>query len=431
MQLLNTLAKSKLCISLLGLAFISAGCSRGVAQPRITLTFWKTFEDSGALQPLIQDYERLHPNVTIQYTKKNINNYEADLLDALASDAGPDIFSINNTWLPKYLNKIAPDSKAFTYKDYKDTFVDAVVADFTQNNKIYGTALAVDSLGLYYNKDLLGTAGIATPPKTWEELQRDVRKLKRQDQTGYFAVSGAALGTAKNINRPVDILQLFMLQKGLQPWSADGLSPRFTQSIQNGSNVSRPGVEGLAFYTSFADPDSQNYNWNSRSDYSIDAFANGRAAFLFSYPYTRQTLLQKSPNLNFDVAGVPQPNLDDPSVNFANYWGEVVNKKSKNQNWAWDFLKFITSKKSLDTYYTKHKQASSRKDSIELQIQDPEIGVFAHANLTAKTFYKPDQAQMDTIFTNLIDAVILNGVKPEEALSQAQNQAATLTRNFN
>ena len=31
----------------------------------------------------------------------------------------------------------------------------------------------------------------------------------------------------------------------------------------------------------------------------------------------------KNPNLNFDVTGVPQPNLDDPSVNFANYWGKL------------------------------------------------------------------------------------------------------------
>ncbi|MEO0206743.1 MAG: hypothetical protein ABIL22_08750 [candidate division WOR-3 bacterium] len=139
-------------------------------------------------------------------------------------------------------------------------------------------------------------------------------------------------------------------------------------------------------------------------------------------------ILQKNPNLNFDVAPVPQPNLDDPEVNFANYWGEVVSKQSKNQLWAWDFLKFISSKEALDIYYAKNKQPSSRKDLIQLQIQDPEIGVFAHANLTAKSFYKPDQQKMDDIFGRMIDNVILNGVSVQEALSQAQAQAATLPR---
>src|SRR5207253_1111406 len=101
-------------------------------------------------------YQALHPNVQIQYTEQDIASYESDLIDALASGQGPDIFSINNSWLPKYIDKIAaaPD-KTFTYKDYRDTFVDTAVQDFTKDNKIYGTALSVDSLALYYNKDIL------------------------------------------------------------------------------------------------------------------------------------------------------------------------------------------------------------------------------------------------------------------------------------
>lgn len=88
----------------------------------------------------------------------------------------------------------------------------------------------------------------------------------------------------------------------------------------------------------------------------------------------------------------------------------------------------MTGKDSLDKYYAKHKLPSGRKDLIALQIQDPDIGVFANANLTAKTFYKPDQAKLDNIFGKMIDNVILNGIKPEQALAQAAQEAATLTQ---
>lgn len=415
------------------LALLSAGCGGGGGGTgggggNVVLNFWKPFEDSQNIQPLITAYQQAHPNVQIVYTKKNIENYEADLIDALASGTGPDIFSINNAWLPKYTDKLTPaPDKTFIIKDYKDAFVDVAVKDFTKNNKIYAVPLSVDSLALYYNKDLLGSAGIATPPKTWAELASQVQKIKRSDGRGYFTRSGAALGTNTNINRAVDIVYLFMLQQGARPYNEEGANPTFDQDLLINGNSINPGQQALSFYTSFANPSSANYNWNLRSDYSVDAFANGRAAFLFSYSYMRQTILSKAPNLNFDVAMVPQPNLDNPLVNFSNYWGEGVSKQSKNAVWAWDFLKFISSKESLDKYYAQNKLPSSRKDLIQLQIQDADIGVFANANLTAKSFYRPDQTKLDNIFGKAIDNVILNGLTPAEALNQASQQASTIT----
>ncbi len=421
--------KSKFLLAIVGITLLAAGCGGGTAARQnkpITLTFWDPFMDTQSLQPLLDAYRQQHPNVTIVYTKKDINTYNQDLLNALAAGTGPDIFSINNAWLPQYMDKAttAPAS-VFTYTDFKNAFVDTVVNDFTVNQKIYGVAMSVDSLALYYNKDLLGSAGIATPPKTWAELSADVQKLKRKNTQGYFTVSGAALGTNANINRAVDILYLMMLQQGTVPASGDG-RPTFADTVQQNGNLVSPGVNALSFYTSFANPASPNYNWNMNSDYSTDAFANGRAAFLYSYSYTRQTIDQKSPNLNYDVAPVPQPNLDQPAVNFSNYWGQVVSKQSQNPAAAWDFLKFLTSKDSLDKYYAQNKVPSSRRDLIELQIPDPDIGVFANANLTAKSFYRSDQASVDDIFGRAIDNVILRGLSPQDALSQAEQQVGAL-----
>ncbi len=430
--------KQKISKKILGLvlaiSLLSAGCfggGGGSSTPgRVTLKIWDPFEDSQNLQALISEYQQAHPNVQIVYTKKDITTYSQDLIQSLASGTGPDIYSINNSWLPTYVDKLVPvaTTSKFTFKAYKDAFVDVAVNDFTIDQKIYAVPLYVDSLALYYNKDVLGTAGIAVPPKTWQELEQQVQKIKRADQTGYFTLSGVAAGTSLNINRAVDILYLMMLQKGTVPYSVSGGRPSFAQSVQKNGNYTTPGLEGLSFYTSFANPSSVNYNWNSRSDYSVDAFINGRAAFLYSYSYMADTIRNKNPNLNFDVAGVPQTNLNDPSVNFANYWGLGVSRQAKSPNTAWDFLEFLTSKESLDKYYAKNKKPSSRKDLISLQIQDPEIGVFANANLTAKSFYKPDQEKMDGIFAKLIDNVILKGVKPEDALRQAEQEAQTLVR---
>lgn len=422
---------ASMALAVFSIVLLSAGCGGGgnTKAEKITLTIWKPFVESDKMNTIISAYRKQKPNVTIEYTKLNIENYEEDLINALASGNGPDIFSINNSWLPQYLDKVEPaPEKLYSLKEYRDAFVDVVSNDFVRDNKIYGTALWVDSLGLYYNKDLLGTAGIATPPKTWDELARDARLITSQNEEGYFDRSGIAIGTSSNVNRSVDIVYLMMLQAGVIPWSDDGRSPRFAGSIQRGGQSFNPGAEALEFYTSFANPSTANYNWNLESDYSVDAFANGRAGFLYGYSYTRSQIDSKNPNLNYDVAPVPQYDPGQPNVNFASYFGEVVSKQSKHKEAAWDFLKFATSKKTLDAYYAKDKQPSSRRDLIELQTQDLEIGVFAHANLTAKSFFKYNEPKFDAIFESLIDNILLGGQSITSALSKAQSQANNLVQ---
>ncbi len=415
---------------IVGLVFMSFGCGGGGGNAqKVTIKIWKPFVDTDKMQPIITAFQQKYPNVTIEYTKKNIENYESDLLDALAARRGPDIYSINNTWLPRYIDKSSPaPDKLYTIKEYKDTYVDVLANDLIKDNKIYGTALWVDSLGLYYNKDLLGTAGIATPAKTWLELAQHVRRITRQGATGYFDRSGVAIGTNKNVNRGVDIVYLLMLQAGVVPWSADGSIPQFANPVTRAGNSVNPGIEAVNFYTSFSNPNTENYTWNENSDYSVDAFANGRAAYLYGYSYTRGQINSKAPNLNYDVTGVPQYNLSNPSVNYANYFAEVVSNQSEVKDWAWNFLKFATSKEVLDKYYNTDKEPSSRRDLIELQSQDTEIGVFAHANLTAKSFYKADEIKFDGIIAEMIDNIVLKGQPVDQALSQAQSKATTLTR---
>ena len=412
----------------LPLIAVSCGGGGGAQSGPVVIKIWKPFVDTDKMQSIISAYQAKHSNVTIEYTKKNIENYETDLLNALAAGNGPDIYSLNNTWIPRYMDKIVPaPDKAFIVADYKKAFVDAMSSDLIKDNKIYGTAMWVDSLGLYYNKDIMGTSGIATPPKTWEDLASDTRLITRQDANNYFSRSGVAMGTNKNVNRGVDIVYLLMLQAGVIPWSSDGRAPEFANTVYRGSASVNPGQEAVEFYTSFSNPSSANYTWNEESDYSIDAFANGRAAYLYGYSYTRDLIDSKAPNLNYDVAPVPQYNLENTTVNYSSYFAEVVSKQSKVSDWAWDFLKFATSKESLEMYYKNDKQPSSRRDLIEKQTSDPEMGVFAHANLTGKTFYKADEAKFDAIMADMIDNIVLRAQPVDQALNRAQSQASTLS----
>ena len=288
--------------------------------------------------------------------------------------------------------------------------------------------LTVDSLALYYNKDILGAAGIATPPKTWTELQADVKLVTRANGGGSFIRSGVAMGTSSNIDRAVDILYLLLLQNNPSYYTSDLSRSTLDQAIQGLTGTVYPAVNALNFYTSFSNPASNYYTWNQNSNYSIDAFANGQLAFLYGYSFTRATILQKSPNLNFDAAPVPQVNSSQNPVNYANYWAYGVSKQSANVGQSWDFVKSMATNVSLTAYYKQNPKPSSRRDIIASQISDPVLGTFALANLTAKSFYKKDADKIDGIITKMIDDVVLRGSTVSNSISSAA-QAINILNN--
>ncbi len=415
-----------LLLILAGVLFFSSGTSpKSGNNGRVTLIWWKTFEDSENVQDLINDYQKIHKNVTINFVKKDVTTYEQDLVNAIAAGTGPDIFTIHNDWLAKHSDKMFPiPDTLMSLRTYQQTFVDVATSDFVNNNKIYAIPVSVDVLGLYYNKDLLNSAGIAQPPTTWPELVSDVQKITKVSNPGKFARSGVALGTSNNVNRAVDIISLLMLQNGTKFYSNDLNTAVFDQT-QNDPTTNQsfnPGSTALTFYTQFTDPAKTSYTWNSKSDASIDAFTQGKVAMILNYAYTAPVISSKAPNLNWGVAAAPQISEQTTKVNFANYWGEAVSKSSKSPAAAWDFLNFISSKPELTKYYAKHKLVASRKDMLPDQASDTQIGSFAESALTARSVYKKDANLFEGVFTKMIDDVVLHNFSPDDALRNAVQQ---------
>ena len=411
-----------LLIVLVAVLFLSPK-KQTTPQGEVTLTWWKTFETSENIQPLIDDYQAAHPNVTINYVKKDVGTYSQDLLNAYASGNAPDILSIHNDWLPGQIDKLAPEpANMMNVRQYNSTFADVASTDFIKNDKIYAVPMNIDLLALYYNKDLLNSSGIVTPPATWKDVVSDVQKITKLNKPSGFLHSGIAFGVADNVNRAVDILTLLMLQNGTQFYTTDQTQATFDQPQSDGANTYNPGSTALEYFTQFANPAKTVYTWNAKSDNSVDSFTQGKVAMMLSYYYMRPQVVDKAPTLNWDVAAVPQISETAVKVNFANYWGEAVNKNSKNAAVAWDFLNFITSNVELTKYYNQHKLVASRKDMLSTQVSDPVVGVYAENALSAKSVYKKDPDGYESVFTQMIDDVSLKGLTPDQAISNAAQQ---------
>lgn len=388
------------------------------------LTFWGTFDDASLYRDIIDSYEKQHPLVQITYRQIPFEDYERTLVSAFAAGNGPDIWLMHNTWLPKHLDKISPlpqtgKTPLFTFKQFQEQFVDVAVSDLTRNQQIYALPTYANTLQLYYNKDTFNTAGISAPPKTWEEFVRDVKILTARDDKNNITKSAAAIGTARNINRSTDLLSLLMLQSGVRMTSADNTQATFSRSVE-GLNV---GELALQFYTDFANqakPDR--YTWNDLQNYSIDAFSTGKTPMMFNYSHHIQTLRAKAPRLNFGVAPIPQPEKASVAVNFANYWAPTVSKQSKNPEAAWQFLVYLTAGDGAKAYLAAADRPAARRDLIETQRTDADLGTFAVGALTAHSWYQQDNVAIEEIFAKMIDDVNYNRASVKDALRNAESQ---------
>jgi ABC-type glycerol-3-phosphate transport system substrate-binding protein len=417
------------------LAFTLTACSSGSGvfnAGNTSVEMWVVIDGPSDYTELIALYNQQYPNIPVKVKKLRLEDYEEELVDALAEDRGPDIFMLHNTWMRKYLTKITPlpseislpqaittgaikkevvirqqISKSITPLDVSNKFVDVVYDDVVINNEIYGLPLFVDSLVLYYNRDLLNNAAIPQPPIFWDQFQSISTQLTKINAQNEIVQSGSSLGTAKNIDNAIDILTLLMMQNGAEMTSPTKTAVAFHKAAPDAPG-SAPAAEALRFYTDFALPQTTAYSWNADQPNNLEAFTSGQLAFFLGYAYHLPLIKSQTlGKLNLGISPMLQIQ-NRPPVNSANYWIPTVSNKSNNINAAWSFIQFIASPSRVPTYLANVKKPTALRELIDAESSDPDL--FAHTGqaLSAKNwYYGIDPAVAKDSFDNMIQNALL------------------------
>lgn len=377
------------------------------------LVVWGLWQNSADMGPIVASFQEA-TGVAVEYKKvASVADYEKKLLEALAEKRGPDIFVIHHTWVESKRSLMSPSPKSvIDERALREEFVDVVADDLLREGEIFALPVSVDTLALYYNKDLLSTAGIARPPYTWDEVQRLVEQLTAVTRFGTIQRSALSLGTAANINRAADIVQLLFVQSGLPIVEGEPGSVSLANDL---------GERALTFYTDFANKSKKVYTWDLQQDYSLDAFAEGETAMMINYSYHIPTIKAKNPRLDFAISPLPQI-ADSPAINFASYWPYAVSQQSPLPEVAWQFVRHLTNTEAAQALNKAAATPPARRDSIVEAARDPVTGAFAEQALTAATWPRTDIVATDAIVNAMIDSVVTGAAAPAESLRRAQDQ---------
>lgn len=397
----------------------------GDNQPKTTLVYWGLWESESIMQSLITKYEAQNKNVDIQYVQKPFTQYEANLytriqLNAVDNTPAPDIVRVNNAWLSKFQPLLAPlPSSVMSSSEYASTFYPTAVNDFTgSDGALYAIPLEIDGLSLLYNKKLFNTAGLSTPPEDWDTFVEYAKKLTKTDKSGTIIQAGAAIGSAKNIKHSADILNLFLLQNGVEVISADNKTVTLT---------SPRAISALEFYSSFV---SDKKVWSADLASDLEMFYSGKLAMMLAPSWRAFDIINSAPTIEFGIAPVPQLPGNNP-VNYAMYWGEAVPKSSPNQAEAWKFITFLSQPENMKEMFSNSSQIRafgepySRKDLATELASNPYAGAYSKMAPNMKAWQMGEQGYTEESLRTAINDVVEGGADPETALKEAETRINT------
>ncbi len=342
-------------------------------EKQVTINYWGLWENDAVTRQFIADFETTHPKIKVQYTQQSPKQYRERLQSAINRGEGPDVFRFHNTWIPMLRNQLAlVPSTVMPVAEFNSAFFPVASNDLVAGTSIFGIPLMIDGLGLYINDELFATAGV-TEPSTWTDVINLIPKLTVKNGSA-IVTSAIALGTTNNIEHFSDILGLMFLQNGAPI-----------------ANPTGPEAEGtLVFYKKFSDTSDPLYTWSDGMDNSVSAFANGRVAMIIAPSWRAHEISQLNPKLRFHIAPVPQ--LQGNAVAWASYWVEGVSSRSKYQEAAWEFVKYMTSKEGASKLYTEAAKTRlfgepyARVELANTISEDPYLGAYVKQAVFARSF---------------------------------------------
>ncbi|MFA5764056.1 MAG: ABC transporter substrate-binding protein [Candidatus Paceibacterota bacterium] len=407
---------------LLGLVAFSSFKATSDANNNVEISIWGTM-DKIVFDSFISQYEQSkNLELKVKYTKKDISVIDGDLVEAIATGKAPDVILIPQELIKRYLDKVYFIS-SITERMFKDTYIGESEM-YIQPGGIFAVPFFVDPLVMYWNRDTFASAGIANPPAKWSEFPIIASKISESDNNNANILkSAASLGEYRNVSNAKALLSTLIMQAGSPIVSMDdnGSLRSFLYSRSEG-DILIPAVSALDFYTDYSNPKKSVYSWNRALPMSKQFFLSGDLAIYFGFASEANDLKEKNPNLNFDVAMMPQVVDAKTKVTYGELYGFAILKSSPNSVPAFNLISTITSADAIPELLKYMFAAPARRDLIAAGSKDAGQTVFNNSALIARGWIDPDSKKTDLVLQNMVEDVTTGRLTSNDSVQKASTE---------
>jgi multiple sugar transport system substrate-binding protein len=396
------------------------------SQAAVPVVMWGTVESrpfTDFLSKIAVDYQ---DTLNVTYIQKDPVTFESDLISALARGQGPDMVLLPQDLILKQLDKfyIIPYEN-YSQRQFKDSFIQEGEL-YMLGEGIIGLPFTVDPMVMYWNRDIFTNAGLAGPPTLWTEFFGLVPKLTEKDVNGNVLQSMVAFGEVRNVSHAKDILALLIMQAGSpivkfgQAGFESALADRATSGLV-------PAEEAVSFYTEFSNPVKASYSWNRAFSLDRSLFLAGRLGLYFGYASELAGLRAANPNLDFDVAGVPQ--AGGSVMTFGRMHAIALLKASPNVAPAYVAAVMLTNTPLQTEWIASSGFPPVRRDMLRTVPPDAFQAVIYRSALVSRAWLDPHREATAGTFMRLVENVTTGKSRVSESVGPASAEIDNLLRN--
>jgi ABC-type glycerol-3-phosphate transport system substrate-binding protein len=394
------------------------------------INIWGTLSTSDVSKVIasIKDKYRNQTIPFMNYTEIKKDDFQNTLTEALADGSGPDVILISSDLIvsnQKRLTTIGYD--LIPLRDFKDSFIEGSEILLTSTGTL-GVPLIVDPLVMYWNRDILTSKGVARPPVTWEEMLSIIDRLTERREDKSIVKSALAFGDFSNIKYAKDILITLIIQAGGQLVGRDEADKLVNLFLNVKIEDVYPISSSISFFTQFADPLKPTYSWNRSLADSEKSFLNGDLAFYFAPASEKGSIRAKSPNLNFDVAEVPQPRGSSVKKTTGDVYSFSILNSSVNKQEAFGAISLLTDSTASKLFSDITMLPSARRDVLQVGSDSMIESVFIRSSLWTFPWLDPNPMVTNNIFGSAVDSIVTGKLKNENISGFISSQMDELIR---
>lgn len=174
-------------LAVLVLAALAAPGATAAAADKITVIMPRHEMDLvGIWEQQTRQFEEA-TGIRVEFIQMSWDEVADKVLTDLATGGGSyDVIELDNGWLAKFAEAdwVEPLNR-FASKEYLDSLVPGLLRTFTQGDDVLGIPWNNDTRFFFYNRAMLDRAGIAEPPRTWDEVISQAVRLRQSGIVQY------------------------------------------------------------------------------------------------------------------------------------------------------------------------------------------------------------------------------------------------------